>query len=79
MEDPLVTQTHDGSAKLWDVWVRYWPTKAEIRKGFQLGREECVTSKKGKYNPLPQHEAMELAAELRKNKAYQEVTIKEVL
>lgn len=74
-----MTQTHDGSGKLWDVWVRYWPTRAEIRKGLALGREECITLPgKGK-RPLPQHEAMTLAAELRRNKAYQEVRIQEVL
>lgn len=79
MEDRHVTQTHDGSAKLWDVWVRYWPTKAAIKKGAKLGKEECITLPgKGK-RPLPQDEALALAAELRKNKAYQDVRIEEVL
>lgn len=75
-----MTQTHDGSAKLWDVWVRYWPTRAAIRRGEELGKEECVTRpKKGRHRPLPQDEAMKLAGELRKNKAYQEVRVEEVL
>lgn len=75
-----MTQTHDGSAKLWDVWVRYWPTRAEIKKGLRKGKAECVTLKgKGRHRPLPQQQAMDLAAELGKNKAYQEVWTEEVL
>ena len=80
LEESRVTQTHDGSAKLWDVWVRYWPTKAEIKKGLKLGRAECVTLPgKGKHKPLPQQEAIALADRLLRKKVYQDVWTQEVL
>lgn len=75
-----MTQTHDGSPKLWDVWVRYWPTKAEIKKGRKKGEAECVTIKgKGRHVPLPQRDALALVNKLVKDGVYQDVWTEEVL
>ncbi len=70
-----MTQTHDNSPKLWDVWVRYHP------KGIQN-----LTKKK----PLPQGEAMALVENLKKglvpkwvkldhNRPFKDVWCEEVL
>ena len=54
MEEKLVTQTHDGSPKLWQVWVRYkdkiqarrlgkpQPQDKAMNQVEKLNAKECV-------------------------------------